>query len=102
MVSRTGSEKALEEMRNGRPVVVTDDGDRENEGDLILRRRPSPSRPWPLWCGTRRASYVLLCTGEDLDQVKTGPMVSKNEDPKRHFAVTVDLKDGVTAGYFRR
>ena len=35
-LGRESVEKALEEMRNGRPVVVTDDGDRENEGDLIF------------------------------------------------------------------
>merc|ERR1712147_329164 len=49
-----------------------------------------------------RHTSGVICTamyGEDLDRLKLGPMVSKNEDPKgTAFAVTVDLKDGVTTG----
>merc|ERR1719313_882594 len=86
-------------MRNGRPVVVTDDGDRENEGDLIFAAETVSQQTMAF---VVRHTSGVICTamyGEDLDRLKLGPMVSKNEDPKgTAFAVTVDLKDGVTTG----
>ena len=98
-LGRESVEKALEEMRNGRPVVVTDDGDRENEGDLIFAAETVSQQTMAF---VVRHTSGVICTamyGEDLDRLKLGPMVSKNEDPKgTAFAVTVDLKDGVTTG----
>jgi len=98
-LGRESVEQALEEMRNGRPVVVTDDGDRENEGDLIFAAETVSQQTMAF---VVRHTSGVICTamyGEDLDRLKLGPMVSKNEDPKgTAFAVTVDLKDGVTTG----
>ena len=82
-LGRESVEKALEEMRNGRPVVVTDDGDRENEGDLIFAAETVSQQTMAF---VVRHTSGVICTamyGEDLDRLKLGPMV-------RH-TVSVDL-----------
>jgi len=82
-LGRESVEKALEEMRNGRPVVVTDDGDRENEGDLIFAAETVSQQTMAF---VVRHTSGVICTamyGEDLDRLKLGPMV-------RHTA-SVDL-----------
>ena len=93
-LGRESVEKALEEMRNGRPVVVTDDGDRENEGDLIFAAETVSQQTMAF---VVRHTSGVICTamyGEDLDRLKLGPMV-------RHTA-SVDLLarrvDGVWGG----
>jgi hypothetical protein len=82
-LGRESVERALEEMRNGRPVVVTDDGDRENEGDLIFAAETVSQQTMAF---VVRHTSGVICTamyGEDLDRLKLGPMV-------RHTA-SVDL-----------
>jgi hypothetical protein len=82
-LGRESVEQALEEMRNGRPVVVTDDGDRENEGDLIFAAETVSQQTMAF---VVRHTSGVICTamyGEDLDRLKLGPMV-------RHTA-SVDL-----------
>ena len=80
-------------------AIVVDDEDRENEGDLIFAAETVSQQTMAF---VVRHTSGVICTamyGEDLDRLKLGPMVSKNEDPKgTAFAVTVDLKDGVTTG----
>ena len=74
-LGRESVERALEEMRNGRPVVVTDDGDRENEGDLIFAAETVSQQTMAF---VVRHTSGVICTamyGEDLDRLKLGPMV---------------------------
>jgi len=91
---------ALEELKRGRPVVVTDDADRENEGDLILAAESAT--PEALAFVARHTSGVICVAmrGERLDELELPPMVSQNQDPKgTAFTVSVDLKGrGVTTG----
>jgi 3,4-dihydroxy 2-butanone 4-phosphate synthase/GTP cyclohydrolase II len=92
-------EHAARELARGRPVIVTDDPDRENEGDLILAadRVTAESLAFML-----RHTSGLVCVGvpgDRLDQLELPQMVHENSDAMgTAFTVSVDLKDGTTTG----
>ncbi|MEO3853907.1 3,4-dihydroxy-2-butanone-4-phosphate synthase [Acrocarpospora sp. B8E8] len=88
---------AIEEIAAGRPVLVIDDEDRENEGDLIA----AGSLMTPvLMAFLIRHSGGIVCAameGPDLDRLHLPPMVALNEDPRvGAFTVSVDAADGTT------
>lgn len=92
-------EQALEQLRAGRPVVVIDDEDRENEGDLIFAA--SLATPEVTAFMIRHTSgYICVgMTGADLDRLELPPMTAVNEDQRgTAYAVTVDAKDVETTG----
>lgn len=91
--------EALEALQTGKPVLVTDDARRENEGDVILAAdRVTPE--WTAW--TIRNTSGLLCapmTSARADALDLPPMVVDNQDPKKTaYTVTVDAASGVTTG----
>lgn len=47
-------ERAVADIAAGKAVVVVDDEDRENEGDLIFAAEKATRNWWPSWCGTHR------------------------------------------------
>ncbi|MGH3267215.1 MAG: bifunctional 3,4-dihydroxy-2-butanone-4-phosphate synthase/GTP cyclohydrolase II [Trebonia sp.] len=92
-------ERAVKDIADGRPVVVVDDADRENEGDIIF----AASKATPeLLAFTIRYGRGLICVpmlGADLDRLNISPMTSQNEE--RHgtaFTVSVDARHDVTTG----
>ncbi len=90
---------ALERLRTGEAIVVVDDEDRENEGDLIF----AASKATPELAGfmIRHTSGVVCVAmqGPDLDRLKLPPMTAVNEDRKgTAYAVSVDARDGTTTG----
>ncbi|YAL81972.1 3,4-dihydroxy-2-butanone-4-phosphate synthase [Dermacoccaceae bacterium W4C1] len=92
-------EAALHAMRAGRPVLVMDDEDRENEGDLIMAATGAD----PDWVGFAvRHGSGLLCAPMDAataDRLDLPLMVSDNQDPRRTaYTVTVDAAEGVSTG----
>ncbi|WP_371829500.1 GTP cyclohydrolase II [Rhodococcoides yunnanense] len=92
-------ERAFEALAQGKPVLVTDDARRENEGDVILAAdRVTPE--WTAW--TIRNTSGLLCapmSGARADALELPPMVADNQDPKKTaYTVTVDAAVGVTTG----
>ena len=84
---------ALEELKRGRMIVVTDDEDRENEGDLIMASEFATAETVGFIV---RHSSGVICTPlppARLDELELPPMVAANEDPKETaFTVSVDLK----------
>lgn len=92
-------EHALEALRQGKPVLVTDDARRENEGDVVLAA-DRVSTEWTAW--TIRNTSGLLCapmTAARADALDLPPMVADNQDPKKTaYTVTVDAASGVTTG----
>ena len=92
-------EEALEELRQGRPVLVADSPDRENEADVIFAAG-SATEEWVAW--TIRHSSGYLCapmTAERADALELPLMVPRSEDPRRTaYTVTVDAARGVTTG----
>ncbi len=91
--------RAVADIAAGRPVVVVDDVDRENEGDIIFAA--SKATPELLAFTIRYTSGVICApmTGEMLDRLQLPLMTSQNAERMRTaFAITVDARDGVTTG----
>ena len=92
-------EEAIEAIRNGELVVVVDDADRENEGDLIMAA--SKATPENMAFMIRHTSGIICVpmTGERSEELNLPPMVANNLDPMRTaFTVSVDYKHGMTTG----
>jgi 3,4-dihydroxy 2-butanone 4-phosphate synthase/GTP cyclohydrolase II len=91
--------EAIEEIRRGRMVIVVDDADRENEGDLIMAaERVTPEA---IAFIVRHTSGVICMPvmGERLDELEVPLMVASNTDSRRTaFTVSVDARSGVTTG----
>ncbi|MFN8170011.1 MAG: bifunctional 3,4-dihydroxy-2-butanone-4-phosphate synthase/GTP cyclohydrolase II [Candidatus Nanopelagicales bacterium] len=92
-------EDAIEAMRQGRAVVVVDDEDRENEGDLIFaaqRATPDLTAFMIRWT----SGYICVAMpGRELDRLGLPPMTVVNEDKKgTAYAVTVDARDVKATG----
>ncbi|MBL1078457.1 bifunctional 3,4-dihydroxy-2-butanone-4-phosphate synthase/GTP cyclohydrolase II [Nocardia sp. 2] len=90
---------AVAEIARGGMVLVVDDEDRENEGDLILAAEKATAQNIAFL--VRHTSGVLCVpmTGEDLDRLRLPPMTAVNEDPKgTAYTVSVDAIDGVSTG----
>jgi len=92
-------EDALESLRAGRPVIVADNEDRENEGDVILAAELATPE-WIAW--TVRYTSGYLCAPmphEWADRLDLPPMVTNNEDAKgTAYTVSVDAASGITTG----
>jgi 3,4-dihydroxy 2-butanone 4-phosphate synthase / GTP cyclohydrolase II len=92
-------DRAIEEIAAGKAVVVVDDEDRENEGDLIAAA--SRATPELVAFMVRHTSGVLCVPmqSKTLDRLGLPPMTSKNEDAKQTaYTVSVDARRGVTTG----
>ena len=97
---RTASiEQALEALRAGRPVLVLDDEDRENEGDVVLAAQ-TLTDAWLAWTIRHTSGYICApVTAEVADRLALPLMVRDNRDPLRTaYTVTVDAASGVTTG----
>ncbi|HET9633120.1 MAG TPA: 3,4-dihydroxy-2-butanone-4-phosphate synthase [Terrabacter sp.] len=92
-------EEAFEALRSGRPVLVLDVEDRENEGDLVLAAETA-TEEWMAW--TIRHSSGYLCApmpGDVADRLELPLMVAENRDPLRTaYTVSVDAASGITTG----
>jgi 3,4-dihydroxy 2-butanone 4-phosphate synthase/GTP cyclohydrolase II len=92
-------EDALDALRAGRPVLVADSPERENEADVILAAQ-SATPEWVAW--TIRHSSGYLCApmpAARADALELPLMVPRSEDPRRTaYTVTVDAAHGVTTG----
>jgi 3,4-dihydroxy 2-butanone 4-phosphate synthase/GTP cyclohydrolase II len=92
-------ERAIKDIAEGRPVVVMDDEDRENEGDIIFAA--SAATPELLAFMIRYTSGVICVPmpGKELDRLQLPLMTSQNTERMRTaFTVSVDARDGVTTG----
>jgi 3,4-dihydroxy 2-butanone 4-phosphate synthase/GTP cyclohydrolase II len=92
-------EEALEEVRQGHLLLVVDDEDRENEGDLVLAADKTTPEAVNFMATHARGLICMPMTGDRLDQLKIGLMVAENTAPMgTAFTVTVDARRGVTTG----
>ncbi len=92
-------EDALDALRAGRPVLVTDDADREDEGDVVLAGETLTAE-WMAWTIRHSSGYVCApMTQARADELRLPLMVADNADPLRTaYTVTVDARAGVTTG----
>jgi 3,4-dihydroxy 2-butanone 4-phosphate synthase / GTP cyclohydrolase II len=92
-------ERAVAEVAAGRPVIVVDDKDRENEGDLIFAAQCATPE---LLAFTVRHSSGFVCAPmpeEEADRLELPPMYHTNQDRRgTAYTVTVDAREGVSTG----
>ncbi|MCU1301279.1 MAG: 3,4-dihydroxy-2-butanone 4-phosphate synthase/GTP cyclohydrolase [Candidatus Sulfotelmatobacter sp.] len=93
-------EKSLRELRSGRMIVIADDEDRENEGDLVIAAEMVTPEVINFMATHARGLICLAMTGERLDQLELGPMVLNNTaNLGTAFTVSIDARGrGVTTG----
>ncbi len=90
---------AIEEIRAGRMIVVVDDEDRENEGDLTLAAEKVTPEAINFMAKFGRGLICLAMTEERLDHLRIGPMSSENTAQYgTAFCEAIDARDGVTTG----
>ncbi|MEU7825636.1 bifunctional 3,4-dihydroxy-2-butanone-4-phosphate synthase/GTP cyclohydrolase II [Catellatospora sp. NPDC049133] len=92
-------EDAIAAIKAGKPVIVVDDEDRENEGDLIFAAELATPE---LVAFTVRYTSGYICvaiTEEEADRLELPPMYYTNQDRRgTAYCVTVDAREGVTTG----
>ncbi|MFN3949767.1 GTP cyclohydrolase II [Microbacterium sp.] len=91
--------EALEALRQGRPILVADDENRENEGDVILSAQLATPE-WLAWTVRWSSGYVCApMPAEWADRLELPPMVEVNQDARgTAYTVSVDAASGVTTG----
>jgi len=104
MSGRPGSpfasvEEAIDEIRRGRMVIVCDDEDRENEGDLVLAAQFATPEAINFMIREGRGLVCLALTPDRCDELGLRLQAAKNEDPmKTAFTVAIDAREGTTTG----
>ncbi|MGO1436002.1 MAG: bifunctional 3,4-dihydroxy-2-butanone-4-phosphate synthase/GTP cyclohydrolase II [Candidatus Corynebacterium faecigallinarum] len=92
-------EDAIADIAAGKPVVVVDDEDRENEGDIIFAA--AKATPEVVAFTVRHSSGYICAAVPDSEADRLGlpPMVARNEDVRgTAYTVTVDAAEGITTG----
>ena len=90
---------SIEEIRAGRMVVVVDDEDRENEGDLTLAAEKITPEAINFMAKFGRGLICLALTEERLDHLRIGPMTAENTSQfGTAFCEAIDAREGVTTG----
>ena len=90
--------EAIEAIRNGEMIIVSDDPDRENEGDLIMAAEKATPEAINFMAKYGRGMICLPAIAERLSELNLPLMVSENTEQLRTaFTVTIDAKD-VTTG----
>jgi len=92
-------EQALEDIRQGKMVVVCDDEDRENEGDLTMAAQFATPEAVNFMAKEGRGLICLSLTPERCDALGLDLMAAKNESPfETPFTVSIEAREGVTTG----
>lgn len=90
-------EQAIEDIRNGKMVVVVDDEDRENEGDLIIAAETVTPTDINFMATYARGLICAPIDGKRLDELEIGQMVANNTDNhETAFTVSIDAYDTET------
>lgn len=91
--------KAIDDLRAGKFVIVTDDRNRENEGDLMLAAEKATPEALAFMIRHTSGIICLSLEGSRLDELHLPQMVHTNTDPKQTaFTISVDYHYGVTTG----
>ncbi|MGH8016579.1 MAG: 3,4-dihydroxy-2-butanone-4-phosphate synthase, partial [Candidatus Zixiibacteriota bacterium] len=92
-------ESAIEDIKRGRFVIVVDDEDRENEGDLIMAAEKVTPEAINFFAAHGRGLICVPMTGERLQKLKLHPMVEDNTAKLgTRFTVSVDATNGTSTG----
>ncbi len=92
-------ESALDDLRTGKMVILVDDEDRENEGDLVLAAEKATPEVINFMAKHGRGLICLSMTGADLDRLGIPQMTKNNTSPfNTAFTVSIEASSGVTTG----
>jgi 3,4-dihydroxy 2-butanone 4-phosphate synthase / GTP cyclohydrolase II len=92
-------EEAVEEIRQGRVIIVVDDADRENEGDFVMAAEKVSPAAINFMATHGRGIICMPCEGERLDELRIPLMVAaKHGSHETAFAVSIDAKGRTTTG----
>ena len=99
MIRINKMKNAIEDIKNGKPVIVVDDYDRENEGDLVIAGELANNENIVFCMKYARGLMCIPITSEKAKQLNLHPMVENVTDPNQTpFTVSVDGRDGTTTG----
>ncbi|RYJ38854.1 3,4-dihydroxy-2-butanone 4-phosphate synthase [Flavobacterium anhuiense] len=97
--SKERVENALEQLRSGKGVLVTDDENRENEGDLIFSAQHINVQDMALMIRECSGIVCICLTNEKADELELPYMVKENTSSfQTPFTITIEAKNGVTTG----
>jgi 3,4-dihydroxy 2-butanone 4-phosphate synthase/GTP cyclohydrolase II len=92
-------EQAIAEIKSGKPVIVIDDEDRENEGDLIFAAELATPELVAFMVRYTSGYICVPLTEADADRLDLPPMYHTNQDRRgTAYAVTVDAREGISTG----
>ncbi len=94
-------EEALRDIQQGKFVIIVDDEDRENEGDLAIAAEKVTPQAINFMSKYGRGLICVPIVGHRLDELRIPMMVQESENSSRYgtaFTVTVEAKRGVTTG----
>ena len=90
---------ALTQLRAGQIVVLVDDEDRENEGDLVLAAQFATPEAINFMASHGKGLICLALSGAQIDRLGLQPMVAQNHARRSTaFTVSIEARDGITTG----
>ncbi len=94
-----GIPEALKELQKGNFIILYDDKERENEGDLLLAAEKATPEKLNFMLKEGRGIMCMPVDGKRLDELKIPLMVAENTDRfGTPFTITVDAREGITTG----
>ena len=91
--------EALEDLRQGKAIILVDDEDRENEGDLVIAAEKITPEGVNFMARDGRGLICLSLTNATADKLDLPPMAARNEAPLgTAFTVSIEAREGVTTG----
>src|SRR5579885_2928409 len=92
-------EEAIEDIRKGKMVILVDDEDRENEGDLVIAAQFATPEAVNFMATHARGLICLCLTEERCDELGLRMMTDRNETPfQTAFTVSIEAREGITTG----
>jgi len=96
---RATIDEAIDEIRKGRMVIVTDSEDRENEGDILMAAEDITPEKVNFMASQGRGLICAPITAPQAERLNLGPMVSRNEESQSTaFTVSVDARENISTG----
>ncbi len=92
-------EDAIQDLKDGKMIIVVDDENRENEGDLLIAAEFADANAINFMAKNGRGLICLTLTGKQLDKLKIPMMVENNSSPfETGFTVSIEAAKGTTTG----
>jgi len=98
MMELSKIEDAINDIKRGKFIIVVDDENRENEGDLVLAAEKATSNKINYMIQYARGLVCMPIIRKRLEELKIPPMVNHNNINRCMFSISVDYKNGTTTG----